>query len=376
MDIYLDSRRIKNGDIYISLDGNKYKGDRFIKDALNNGASFIMSNNKKSKFYYPNLKKDLNKILIDFYKINFNIKIIGITGTNGKSTLAYSLHMKLLELGIKSRLITCIKGIKESYLSELTTPRNDDLIRIIKDAIDNHIEYLIMEVSSIGYKEFRINDIPIHLGIITNLEVDHLDYHHNLYSYHEAKIEYLFKAKKILYQMKNYNIFDDISRILNVKFKDNKYLYPTGREEIINHSPLIIIDYPHTTSSYKYILEKYRKLNKRIIVVFGLGGDRDKSKRREIGNLVYLNSTRRIITNDNPRNENEMKIIRMTLKDHPNDFKVILNRKEAIRYALSILNKNDILLVLGKGHEDYMLIKNKKIKYSDKDVLLEYFKNE
>ena len=369
MNIYLDSKRVSKGDIYVSLNG-KTNGDKYIKDALKKGASFIMSENH-GKYYVENLKMNLNKILLEKYDVNKYPKLIGITGTNGKTTLAYNLNRKLNEIGIKSSCITTLKNVSSSYYSSLTTPRNDDLIRILLDASNKGIEYIIMEVSSIGYKEGRVNDLQFYLGILLELESDHLDYHHTIYSYHEAKIDFILSCENYIYG-KN-NIYSKIEDALHVKFKDYETINPPGRDEIVNTNPLVIIDYAHTTSSYEYILAKHKRNDyNHLFCVFGFGGNRDKSKRKEIIEIVKKYCDKIIYTNDNPRFENPKKIIYPYIKKE-DQIEVILDRRKAIMYALSIMNENDVLLIIGKGHEDYQIIKNKRYYFSDKDVVKEYF---
>lgn len=372
MNIYLDSRKICKGDIYISING-KNNGDKYIKDALRRGASFILSENK-GKYYVPNLKNNLNKIIIEKYNLKKYPKLIGISGTNGKTTLSYNLNRKLNEIGVKSACITTIKNVKNSYYSLLTTPRNDDLIRILVDSYKKGIEYLIMEVSSIGYKEGRVNDMIFDLGILLEIDSDHLDYHKTLYSYHESKIDFILSCNNFVYGRKN--IYSKIEESLHVKFKDYETINPPGRDEIVHSSPLVVIDYAHTKSSYEYILSKYRKkYDSRLICLFGFGGNRDKSKRREIIDVIKRYCDLMIYTNDNPRFENPKKIIYPYIKKGEK-IKIILDRKKAINYALSILKDNDVLLIIGKGHEDYQIIKDKRIFFNDKMVVNEYFMND
>ena len=253
----------------------------------------------------------------------------------------------------------------------LTTPRNDDLIRILVDASNKGIEYIIMEVSSIGYKEGRVNDLQFYLGILLELESDHLDYHHTIYSYHEAKIDFILSCENYIYGKSN--IYSKIEDALHVKFKDYETINPPGRDEIVNTNPLVIIDYAHTTSSYEYILAKHKRNDyNRLFCVFGFGGNRDKSKRKEIIEIVKKYCDKSIYTNDNPRFENPKKIIYPYIKKE-NQIEVILDRRKAIMYALSIMNEKDVLLIIGKGHEDYQIIKNKRYYFSDKDVVKEYF---
>ena len=159
--IYLDSRRVQKNDLFISLKGNKDDGIYHLKEVIKKGGKLLYSDNFSYNFY-PNLKENLNKILINHYKVKFDFKIIGITGTNRKTTTSFLLTKALNKYGYKAKCISTIKD-KDVYYSSLTTPRNDDLIRIFKEAEKDKLDYLIMEVSSIGYKEGRVNDVPFTL---------------------------------------------------------------------------------------------------------------------------------------------------------------------------------------------------------------------
>ena len=374
--IYLDSKRVKKNDFFISLKGNNDDGIYHIKEVYKNGGKLLYSDNFTYN-YYPNLKEDLNKILLNHYKVNFTYKLIGITGTNRKTTTAFLLTKALNRFGYKSKVISTIKDV-DTYYSILTTPRNDDLIRIFKEAELEKLDYLIMEVSSIGFEEGRVNDIIFDYGILTNLESDHLDYHKDVFSYHLSKIKFIEKCRnKIIGINKDSKYF--LNQILSNFLKKeqiNDFLSSLpqvpGREEIISINPLIIVDYAHTSSALEYILLKYKKLCKgRLITLIGAGGNRDKSKRKKYGDLVYKYSDISIITSDNPRDENPLDIINQIIDDKKNVFKIV-SREDAIKFALKLVEEKDILLVLGKGNEEYMEINNRKIPFNDKEIIYKY----
>ena len=375
-DIYLDSRKVKDGDLFISLRGNNDDGIFHIKEVIKNGGKLLYSDNF-SYNYYPNLKEDLYKILIKHYKLEFKVKIIGITGTNKKTSVSYLLTKGLNRYGYKAKCISTIKG-EDTYFSSLTTPRNDDLIRIIKEAEKENLDYLIMEVSSIGYKEGRVNDIPFFLGVLTSLESDHLDYHKNIFNYHLSKIEFIEKCinKVIGINKSKEEILRDVLSKCLKKEQINEFLLNLpqvpGREEIINLNPLIIVDYAHTSSALEYILSKYKKKCKgKLVTIIGAGGNRDKSKRKIYGDLVYKYSDISIITSDNPRNENPLDIINEIIDDKEKILKIV-ERENAIKYGLEVLCKDDILLVLGKGNEEYIEINDKLLPFNDKKTVLKY----
>ena len=375
-DIFLDSKRIKKGDLFISLKGNNDDGINHLDEVRLKGGELLYSDNF-SYNYLPNLKENLNKILIRHYNVKLSFKIIGITGTNKKTTTAFYLNNALNKYGYKTKCISTIKG-KDFYYSSLTTPRNDDLIRILKDAEKEKLDYLIMEVSSIGFKEERVSDLPFFLGVLTSLESDHLDYHKSIFNYHLSKIEFIEKCEnKVIGINKNY--LDFLKEILSIFLEENAVIeyvsnlpQVPGREEIININPLIIVDYAHTSSALEYVLTKYKKIVKgKLITLLGAGGNRDKTKRKVYGELVKKYSDISILTSDNSRNENPIDIINDISEDSSNLTK-IKDREEAIKYGISLLEKDDIFLVLGKGDEDYIEVNNKKIPFKDKNIILKY----
>lgn len=376
VDIFLDSKKIKKGDYYISLKGTNYDGIKFLDEVINKGGKLLFSDDFRYN-YYPNLKLNLNKILLDFYEVKFSFKLIGITGTNRKTSTAYLVNSALNRYGYKSKVISTIKE-ENTYYSSLTTPRNDDLIRIFKKADEEQLDYLIMEVSSIGIEEARVHDISFDYAILTSLESDHLDYHKDIISYHLSKIKWLEKSKeKLIGINKNNDTFlrEILSKFLK-KEQINEFLINLpqvpGREEIVSNKPLVIVDYAHTSSALEYLLSKYKKITKgKLISILGAGGSRDKSKRRIYGELVHKYSNVSIITSDNPRNENPLDIINEIIDDRDNVYKIV-NREDAIKFGISILKEVDTLLVIGKGNEEYMEINNKKIPYSDKKIIYKY----
>lgn len=376
VDIFLDSKKIKKGDYYISLKGTNYDGIKFLDEVINKGGKLLFSDDFRYN-YYPNLKLNLNKILLDFYEVKFSFKLIGITGTNRKTSTAYLVNSALNRYGYKSKVISTIKE-ENTYYSSLTTPRNDDLIRIFKKADEEQLDYLIMEVSSIGIEEARVHDISFDYAILTSLESDHLDYHKDIISYHLSKIKWLEKSKeKLIGINKNNDTFlrEILSKFLK-KEQINEFLINLpqvpGREEIVSDKPLVIVDYAHTSSALEYLLSKYKKITKgKLISILGAGGSRDKSKRRIYGELVHKYSNVSIITSDNPRNENPLDIINEIIDDRDNVYKIV-NREDAIKFGISILKEVDTLLVIGKGNEEYMEINNKKIPYSDKKIIYKY----
>ncbi len=428
-----DSRNINQGDIFISLTDN----EEYILDAINRGASKIICRNGNydvPTINVPNPREYLANYLDNLYKDKFSdIKLIGITGTNGKTTSCYLLWQILNRLGYKCGYIGTIGFYIDDKIKDLdnTTPDMLSLYNMINECILNGCKYIVMEVSSQALMFGRIGKLMFDYAIFTNLTLEHLDYHKTMEEYALAK-QKLFKRVKgyavinidsdyykyfmldnnnITYGMKEasymisdicdtfkvnnityktnligkYNIYNLVISIIildkeNIKYDKsifNELRLPKGRMEIIRYNEnMIVVDYAHTPDAVKNIIDTFNKLkHNRIITIIGCGGDRDKSKRSAIGNIATSNSSYVIFTNDNPRTENEMSITGDIIQGVDTlNYEIILDREKAIRKGIQILLKNDILLVLGKGHEDYQIIGNNKKYFSDIDVILKSIK--
>ena len=423
-----NSKDIKPGDIFIALKGYRSDGHKYIKDAIKNGAKMIICEHGKydvQTVICDDTKEFLNSYLKLFYP---KIKVIGITGTNGKTTTAYLIYKALNMLDIKCAYIGTIGFYLDKKIKDLdnTTPSSLELFNMMNLASLNNFEYLVMEVSSHALNQGRCDFISFDYSIFTNLTEEHLDYHktmecyakakqilfkdltkgislinndskyanyfkfHNFYTYGFSASDYNISVDKNINVNNNvyktrlygkYNVYNmscviillDLMKIPYKKSKNviGKLLAPEGRMEIIKYkSNKIIIDYAHTPDAMKNIinsLEKYRKL----YIIFGCGGNRDKLKRPMMGKIASESADYLILTNDNPRYEDEIKIIADIKKGIlKNNYEIILNRQKAIEKGIQLLKKNDILLVLGKGHEKYQIIKNKKIYFSDLDEVL------
>lgn len=343
----------------------------------------------------------------------FNIYTIGITGSCGKTTTSLLLYYFL-----KDRLSdVCYIGTHKILYNDLAIETKNTTVEI--DILANYFKkynikpkYIIMEVSSIGINEARINSFKFNILALTNLGSDHLDYHLNINNYHHVKLAFLNSAKytnkifinktykdKFAFNNKNIKFYDENIDILNsfntISFnKHNFYLVyeilrylnykndeiisylntiklNNGRAEIIKYNNKnIIIDYAHHVESFKAILDD-NNFNK--VVVFGCGGNRDKFKRSIIGKIVSTYAKHVIITKDNSRFENIDEIIKDIIKDISN-YKIIKNRKEAIEYALNNYPNLDIF-ILGKGDETYIEENGEMILFNDKECVLNYIKN-
>ncbi len=446
-----DSKKVKKGQIFVAIKGHTVDGHNFIEEAINNGASKIIGE-KDLNLTIPyekvlDSKKYLKEHLFNEYSNQFkNLKIIGITGTNGKTTSCYLIYQMLQKLGKNVSYIGTIGFYhNDEYIAlNNTTPDILTLYKLLLHSIDLNVEYIVMEISSHSLYEERIKGLKLDAAAFTNLTSEHLDFHKSMDGYLESKLKILnylkdnatimlndddkyssyFKKNKnfqtyglngdykiIKYDIKPnytnlkfsynnnfynvetnltgvfniYNFLTALSILNNLNFNINdlikisKDIYPPkGRCETytINHS-YVVIDYAHTPDAVNKVINAYLELpHNKIITILGCGGDRDKFKRPLMGNIATNNSDYVIFTNDNPRNENEKDIINDIIKDNKNsNYEIIYDRKNAILKGLSLLKENDILLILGKGHENYQLIKGIKYHFDDSQIVKEYINN-
>ena len=387
----------KGNNIFVSLN-NKY-----IDDAINNGFKKIIVSKSKFKAV-KSTRKYLEKYLKKYYyKQIKDVILIGVTGTNGKTSTSYLIYQALNLAGIKCSYIGTIGFYLEKDIKKLnnTTPDICDLYEMIIESINCGCKAVVMEVSSHALKLGRVNTLKFDYAILTNITEDHLDFHKTYKDYYKTKMSIFKKLKKkgtkiSDIKIENYDINNDYfkynNKIYNTKIKgeynikniipsiiildkmniDSRKIIPQlclppGRMQIIkfkNNS--IIIDYAHTPDAMEKIISTVKIMNhNRIITIFGCGGNREKEKRPKMGEIASLLSDYVILTNDNPRDENPKEIIREIKQNMNNNYKIIYDRKKAIQEGIKMLKENDVLLILGKGHEEYQIIDNKKIFFSD-----------
>ena len=430
-----DSRKVIEGDTFISLTNN----EKYIKEAILNGASKVICESglySVDTLIVKDTRKYLSEYLDNFYQEKFKqIKIVGVTGTNGKTTTCYLLWQIFNKLGYKSSYIGTIGFHIEDRVIKLdnTTPDMLDIYNMINESIDSGCKYIFMEVSSQALSYGRLGNLKFDYAIFTNLSNEHLDYHKTMENYALAK-QKLFKrasigiinydsAYKKYFEIENqitygfsggdYHVIEySVGNITKFKIKDKIYktnllgkynIYnllisiilldkekisydlaifeelkcPKGRMDVIEyHDNKIIVDYAHTPDAIKNIISTVRELSKgSIITVIGAGGNRDSSKRPLMGKIATELSDYVIFTNDNPRKENELSIIDDIVQNvDTSNYEIITNRQKAIIKGIQMLGKFDILLVLGKGHEDYQIIGDKKIHFSDHEVIMNYIR--
>lgn len=447
-----DSRKIKCEDMFFAIGGFNVDGHNFISKAIENGAKAVVVEKDVTLvegitfIKVENGRRALAIAASNFYdNPSKKMKIIGITGTNGKTTSAFMLKGILEAKGYKVGLIGTIAnyiGDKEIH-TEKTTPESLELQKLFKDMVDSDIDYCVMEVSSHSLDLDRVYGIEFSQGIFTNLTQDHLDFHKTFENYFNAKSK-LFKIckhsvvnvddsygikllEKINSRVTTYSIekesdlrgtdinLESTGIIFNLKGNEKTYkvqLPIPGRYNVYNALGCIgaaldegidmdtiveglskvtvpgrcenltlgmnlgfqvIRDYSHTPDSLKNILENLRELTKgKLICIFGCGGDRDRTKRPIMGEIGTELSDIAIITSDNPRSEDPYMILEdIEAGVEKSNYKLIENRREAIKTALLLGEKDDIIVIAGKGHETYQILKNETIHFDEKEVVLE-----
>ncbi len=459
--ITFDSTKVKKDYIFFAIKGNKIDGNNFISAAIKKGCKIVVTEKKIKEFKNGILfihTKNVRKLLAEVsYRINEKKpkNLIAVTGTNGKSSIA-DFYYQILKYNYKKVASIGTLGVKSKKINlnlSNTTIDPIQLSQILKKLKKNYVDNVIMEASSHGLKQNRLDGLKFNSGIFTNLSQDHLDYHKNFKDYLNAKL-YLFKnlikkkgniitdetipefqeIKKIstnknlklntIYGKKNNleilsHSFKGVTQVIKIKHhkitkkvnlnlvgkvqiknimmailaaqKSNlsldkilavvpKLKAVEGRLEIIGkikNQSKVILDYAHTPDALKTCLLNLREqfLGKKISLIFGCGGDRDKNKRSKMGKIASTFADMIYLTDDNPRSENPSKIRRDIKKGIKNKNVVeISDRKKAILEAIKNLKSNDILLVAGKGHEKFQYVGNNKIYFSDKEVILKSIK--
>ncbi len=452
-----NSKEVKKGDLFVALHGNIVDGNNFIDEAIGLGASAIITSNRKIRekaiphIIVNNARETLSKVASSFYgDPSKHLKIIGITGTNGKTTTASLIYSILKSAKIKVAQIGTlgIKGEKEIKSNSLTTPDALTLQKTFSYLQKNDFTHVVMEVSSHSLSQNRVDNVDFDVAIFTNLTSDHLDYHKNIESYFLAKSK-LFKmlrpdaiaiinnsasfGKRIVKKCKSYNLTysatnksDVIFESLEVKMvgingsiniNDKTYKVKSrligdfnsenilaavacahslniendkietgiercssipGRMEIfkITSGAKVIIDYAHTPDAYEKVLVNIRELNpnfKNLYVLFGAGGDRDKSKRKKMGSIVENFATHAFIVPDNPRTENQVDIFKNIKSGFKkSNYTLFKDRDLGIKTVIGNSKESDIVVILGKGRENYQIIGESKVYQSDFDIIKSY----
>lgn len=470
-----DSRHVRKGSAFFAYDGHNFKGKDFIWDALDKHASAVFVDREYKDeiiadsrynanlpiFYNPDFLRGAGRtIAFLFGEPTRFMTSIGVTGTNGKTTVAHSIYQALSQLNKTSMYVGTLgmEVSKHKAHTGMTTPNTVMLQSMLQQGQKQKALYACIETSSHGLAQGRLEGIHFQIGIFTNLTQDHLDYHRNMESYYRAKrrlFEYmLFSARKNPESTKGAIICidDEYGKRLYTWLKSQSPTFPVialslrektsdalvtdvqanfegyscvlvfgqksyfiktkllGRFNLMNLSAgflallclgfntedalaainqvepvpgrfevlrgqeqrTVIIDYAHSPDALAKVLETAQELTPaRVIGLFGCGGDRDKEKRPLMAEAASLHADLCILTNDNPRSEEPKNIIedmRKGLKTAR--YLVIPDREKAIRAGLQILGPRQVLVIAGKGHEDYQIMGNKTLHFSDRDVAL------
>ena len=456
--IQFDSRQVSSSDLFVAMRGSHVDGHLFIDKAIAGGAVAVLCE-KMPEFCHPHVtwvqvasaQQTAGYLAAAFYgNPSASLRVVGVTGTNGKTTIATLLYRAFRRLGYKVGLISTIRYYvnDESVPASHTTPDALTIQSLMRQMVDVGCEYCFMEVSSHAIDQDRINGIQFDGAIFTNLTHDHLDYHHTFSEYIKAKKKFFdqlpagafaltnsddkngmvmlqnTKAKKYAYALRSLTDFhckvlekhfdgmllridgQDVwthftglfnaynltavyaaARLLGVEKEEllpviSELRAVAGRFEIIRspEGKYAVVDYAHTPDAVNNVLTgiaEIRTGNEQVITVVGAGGDRDKTKRPKMAYEAACLSDKVILTSDNPRTENPEQIIadmQAGIEPHQRSkVLAIVNRREAIRAACMMANPGDIILVAGKGHEDYQEVNGVKYHFDDKEVIQEIF---
>ena len=458
--INIDSRLVQEGDVFLAVKGTQTDGHQYIAAAEEKGAVAIVCEKMPEKqspnvayITFPNVQDVMGKLATSFYgNPSQKLKLVGVTGTNGKTTIATLLYELFRKMGHRCGLLSTVCNYIDGtpYPSTHTTPDAISLNRLLAQMVEAGCEYAFMEVSSHALAQQRVGGLEFTGGIFTNLTRDHMDFHETMENYLKAKKSFFDNLPRNAFaitnlddkngpvmvqncrcDVKNYStrtICDFRARLVEthldgmlLEFNNREFAtLLTGRFNISNllaiygaaielgkdpeevlrvlstlkpvsgrfetlHSPegfSAIVDYAHTPDAIKNVLGTVNDVLRgrgNIITVIGAGGNRDKGKRPIMAVEAVKGSQRVILTSDNPRNEDPQDIINDMLAGLDNEQKkkviAITDRKEAIRTACAFAQKGDVIVVAGKGHENYQEINGVKHHFDDKEVLNEIFNN-
>lgn len=453
--IVYSSKEVRPGSLFAALKGEKSDGINFVLEAEAKGAAAILSewpkpqNIKIPWIQAADARETMALAAANLYgHPSMKLKIIGVTGTKGKTTTTYLLEEILKGAGATPAVIGTIdyRGPGFRVKAARTTPEAPDLHRMLSEMVEAGASHCLMEISSHALEQKRVWGVTFDVAVFTNLSGEHMDYHRSMENYFEAKKKLFFLnhkriasvvnmddpwGKKLVSELPMRTItygLEPASIVRAERFKlsdqgiEAQVSHPGGQIPLTSHlvgkhnlynilasaasalalniqpgdiargiSTLqgvpgrfervenqlgieIIVDYAHTDNALGYLLETVRDLKpRRIILVFGAGGNRDPEKRERMGDVAARLADWSILTSDNPRSEDPLRIIagieKGFSKNGAKNYEVVPDRKEAIQKALAFSREGDYVLVAGKGHEDYQIFSDKTIPFSDIEVI-------
>ncbi len=470
-----DSRRVRRGFLFVALKGQVQDGHAFLKDAVKRGAVALVAEAFPEKLYgaamirVPDARAALSGLAARFYKYPYRgMEVVGITGTNGKTSTSYILESILKAAGDEPGVIGTVNyRYKETRRSApVTTPESLDLMEVLRDMADHGVTHAVMEVSSHALEQGRVRGCPMRVVVFTNLSRDHLDYHPGMDAYFKAKSKLFrphedggipgdgpavinlddprgaelaslckrpvrtyglqrhcevraellsedrhgFRARltapegdcsitsSLIGRINLYNALAATTAALSLGVGmdavaagvERVRVIPGRLERVENRRDLsLFVDYAHTPDALSKALEAVKPFVRgRLMTVFGCGGDRDKGKRPEMGVLAGRFSDLVFVTSDNPRTEDPLDIIAQVEEgvrasglprlENGNDprntnegYVVEPDRRQAIRRAVEAASPEDIVLIAGKGHEDYQILGKEKTHFDDREEAAE-----
>jgi len=459
--ISYNSKTTKKGDIFVCLTGENSDGHDYAQMAVDNGAAALMTERKLDinvpQIIVPSTRHQIAELAAAFYNYpSKEINMIGVTGTNGKTTVTHLIQKIFEASGQKCGLIGTLgfKFSSDNPYAEAkhTTPQAPEFQSLLRKAVNDGVKNIAAEVSSHSLEQNRVGGTDFNIAVLTNLTQDHLDYHITMNNYFEAKA-ILFRGLKkgsvavinkddeyaerfisvvpngvkiITYGIKNkadvmaediefslqgskytlniggkkteltlhlngmFSVYNTLAAIAVSKCSGidtetiKKVLEEThgvaGRFEAVHKSPLVIVDYAHTPDGLDNVLKAAKELKNdksRLICLFGCGGDRDATKRPKMGKIADEKADIIVVTSDNPRSEDPGLIISDIMTGiqtvNPNRVFVEPDRGKAIEMLKKIAKPDDIVLIAGKGHEDYQILKDKTIHFDDREEVKKVF---
>ena len=464
--VQYDSRRVERGDMFVAIRGTAFDGHAYISGAVNNGAIVVVMENDSAmpdsyfmhagvtKVVVPNTRVALARMSAQYYgHPSEHLSVVGVTGTNGKTTTAHLIASIAEHQGGKAGLIGTIEyRIGDEVMpSTHTTPESLELNALLSRMVAAGCSSAVMEVSSHSLDQHRVHGVSFSVGVFTNLTQDHLDYHGSMEKYFEAK-SVLFRSlgeeswavvnvddpcgTKLLAMTRARTLSfgmtgpaDISAEQVSLSIRGTTCLIRHGGESMQIETPLVgkfnvsnilaafgagialgiskpaiglalkamapvrgrfepisspqgwtaIVDYAHTPDALEKALHAVHDVfsaseRGRIITVFGCGGNRDTSKRPKMAAVATALSDMTIVTSDNPRLEDPALIIAQVAGGAlpGKTVEKIVDRREAIVRALALARPHDVVLIAGKGHEDYQVIGDKKVHFSDKEIVQDY----